>query len=136
LKAGLAELLGHYPFLQLFTADALFTQRPLARAILDADRDFLLAVKDNQPSLLEAIQASFQEVVARPPDVETKEKKKARSTLASSGFSKARRSTTSRRDRLPRHQADLAGRFRCQPRGRYQADMRLATSSRASRPTR
>jgi hypothetical protein len=25
LKAGLAELLEHYPFLRLFTADALFT---------------------------------------------------------------------------------------------------------------
>jgi hypothetical protein len=95
LKAALAELIEHYPFLQLFTADALFTQRPLAQAILDADRDFLFAVKDNQPSLLEAIQASFEEIVAQSPDVETKEKKKARSTLASSGSSKARRSTTS-----------------------------------------
>jgi DDE_Tnp_1-associated len=97
LKAGLAELLGHYPFLQLFTADALFTQRPLAQAILDADRDFLFAVKDNQPTLLEAIQTSFQEVAAQPPDVETKEKKAARSTPASSGSSRARRWTTSAR---------------------------------------
>jgi hypothetical protein len=97
LKAGLAELLEHYPFLQLFTADALFTQRPLAQAILDADRDFLFAVKDNQPSLLEAVQTSFQEVATQPPDVETKEKKAARSTPASSGSSRARRSTTSAR---------------------------------------
>jgi DDE_Tnp_1-associated/Transposase DDE domain len=97
LKAGLAELLEHYPFLQLFTADALFTQRPLAQAILDADRDFLVAVKDNQPALLEAIQTSFQEVAAQPPDVEAKGKKVARSTLASSGSSTARRSTTSAR---------------------------------------
>jgi hypothetical protein len=41
LKAALAELTGRYPMLRLFTADALFTQRPLARAILEADRDFL-----------------------------------------------------------------------------------------------
>lgn len=41
LKAGLAELLEHYPLLRLFTADALFTQRPLAQVILEADRNFL-----------------------------------------------------------------------------------------------
>jgi DDE_Tnp_1-associated len=97
LKAGLAELLEHYPFLQLFTADALFTQRPLAQVILEARRDFLFAVKDNQPALLEAVQASFQEVATQPPDVETEGKKAARSTPVSSGSSKARRSTTSAR---------------------------------------
>lgn len=78
LKAGLAELVEHYPFLRIFTADALFTQRPLAEVILAADRDFLFAVKDNQPALLEAIQTSFQEVAEQPPDVESKEKKEAR----------------------------------------------------------
>lgn len=95
LKAGLAELLEHYPFLQLFTADALFTQRPLARVILDADRDFLFAVKDNQPGLLEAVQASFGAVATQPPDAETRGKKGAKSTPASSGSSMARRSPTS-----------------------------------------
>lgn len=94
LKAGLAELLEHYPFLRLFTADALFTQRPLAQAILDADRDFLFVVKDNQPDLLEAIQASFHDAAEQPPDVETQEKKGARSIPASSGFARARKSTT------------------------------------------
>jgi hypothetical protein len=97
LKAALAELLGHYPLLQLLTADALFTQRPLAQAILAADRDFLFAVKDNQPDLLEAVQTSFQDVVGRPPDADSREKKVARSTPASSGSSRARRSTTSAR---------------------------------------
>ena len=97
LKAGLAELLEHYPFLHLFTADALFTQRPLAQAILDSDRNFLFAVKDNQPALLEAIQTSFQEVVAQPADVETKEKKGTRSIPASSGSSTATRLITSER---------------------------------------
>src|SRR3954462_12422739 len=62
LKDGLAELLGHYPSIRLFTADALFTQRPLARVILEADRDFLFAVKDNQPALLEAIRTSLGDV--------------------------------------------------------------------------
>jgi hypothetical protein len=91
LKAGLAELLEHYPFLRLFTADALFTQRRLAEVILDADRDFLFAVKDNQPDLLEAVQASFQDAVGRPPDARTHEKKGARFTSVSCGSSRARR---------------------------------------------
>jgi hypothetical protein len=95
LKAGLAELVEHYPFLRLFTGDALFTQRPLAQAILDADRDFLFAVKDNQPDLHEAIKASFHDALEQPPDVKTKVKKKARSTPARSGSSRASRSITS-----------------------------------------
>ena len=97
LKAALAELIGHYPMLRLFTADALFTQRPLAQVILDADRDFLFAVKDNQPDLHEAVRASFREAAARPPDVKTTEKKGVNSTPASSGSWRARRSPTSAR---------------------------------------
>jgi hypothetical protein len=88
LKAGLAELLEHYPFLRLFTADALFTQRPLADVILEADRDFLFVVKDNQPELREAIEVSFRDAAERPPDAETREKKGGRYTFASSGLSK------------------------------------------------
>ena len=73
LKAGLAELLEHYPLLRLVTADALFTQRPLAQVILEADRDFLFAVKDNQPDLVEAVRASF--AAAQCPDVKTRRKR-------------------------------------------------------------
>lgn len=95
LKAGLTELLEHYPFLRLFTGDALFCQRPLARVILEADRDFLFAVKDNQPALLEAILASFLGAERRPPDAESVEKKGASCTPDGSGSSRARRSPTS-----------------------------------------
>jgi hypothetical protein len=59
LKAALAELTDHYPMLRLFTADALFTQRPLARVILAADRQFSFAVKDNHPDLLEAVRVNI-----------------------------------------------------------------------------
>jgi hypothetical protein len=97
LKAALSELLGHYPFLRLFTADALFTQRPLARVILEADRDFLWAVKDNQPDLLEAVRASFRDAPDRPPDEQTRDKKGARSIPVSSGSSRVGRSPTSAR---------------------------------------
>jgi DDE_Tnp_1-associated len=97
LKAALAELIDHFPMLRLFTADALFTQRPLARVLLDADRDFLFAVKDNQPDLHEAVRASFREAAERPPDVKAAEKKGARSTPAGSGSWRAMRSPTSAR---------------------------------------
>lgn len=97
LEAALAELVDHYPMIRLFTGDALFTQRPLAQAILEANRDFLFAVKDNQPNLHEAVQASFADAAERPPDARTVEKKGARSTAAGSGSWKARRSTTSAR---------------------------------------
>jgi hypothetical protein len=91
LEGGLAELVEHYPFLRLFTGDALFTQRPLARVILDADRDFLFAVKDNQPALLEAILTSFLDAERREPDAETAEKKGGNCTPDGSGSWRARR---------------------------------------------
>src|SRR3954467_6894233 len=95
LKAALAELLDHYPMIRLFTGDALFTQRPLAQVILKANRDFLFAVKDNQPDLHEAVQASFRDAAERSPDAKTVEKKGAKSTLADSGSWKERRSSIS-----------------------------------------
>ncbi len=69
LKHALEELLQHYPFIQLFTGDALFTQRPLARVLLEAERDYLFAVKDNQPDLLEDMTNSML-----PPTPDTIEK--------------------------------------------------------------
>src|SRR3954468_10995833 len=95
LRDGLAELIEHYPALRLFTADSLFCQRPLARVILEADRDFLFAVKDNQPALLEAVRASFRDAADRPPDAKAKDKKGARPRPAGSGSWRARRSPTS-----------------------------------------
>jgi hypothetical protein len=97
LKAALAELTDHDPMLRLFTADALATQRPLARAILGADRDFLLAVKDNQPALSEAILTSFLDAERREPDAKSVEKKGRSCTPGGSGWSRARRSPTSAR---------------------------------------
>jgi hypothetical protein len=75
LKEAHAELLARYPMLRLFTGDALFTQRPLAQVLWEANRDFLFAVKDNQPDLLEAIKASFCDLAQRQPDAKSVEKK-------------------------------------------------------------
>jgi len=94
-KEGLKELLERYPLLRLFTGDALFAQRPLAQVLLEANRDFLFAVKDNQPDLLEAITASFQDMARRTPDAKVVEKKGAPFTSEGSISSKARWSTTS-----------------------------------------
>ena len=97
LRAGLVELVEHDPSIRLFTGDALFTQRPLAGEILAADRDFLLAVKDNQPNLLEAIMTSLGDVTSRVPDASRVEKKGRTSSLDSSGSRKGRKSATSPR---------------------------------------
>jgi hypothetical protein len=74
LKAHLAELFTRYPGLTLLTGDAIFTQRPLAELIIEAGRDYLLAVKDNQPGLVEALDATFAKLT-RPPDAKTVEKR-------------------------------------------------------------
>jgi hypothetical protein len=79
LQAHLAELLKQFPFLRLLTADALFTQRPLARLILEADRDFLFVLKDNQPDVLDAVMLSFAAATATAPDAKTVEKRGCRS---------------------------------------------------------
>ncbi len=97
LKAGLDELIEHYPFLRLFTGDALFCQRPLARVILGADRDFLFAVKENQPALLEAVLTSSSDAGRREPDAKSVEKKGTSCTPDGSGWSRARRSPISAR---------------------------------------
>jgi len=96
LKQMLKELLGHDPFIRLFTADALFTQQPLPRVILGADRDYLFvfAVKDSQPDLLEAILTSLGDVAGREPDAKSVEKKGTNSTPGGSGWSKVTRSPT------------------------------------------
>ena len=97
LKHALKELLGHYPFIRLFTGDALFTQRPLARVLREADRDFLFAVKDNQPELLDAILTSFRNAAGQEPDAKSVEKKGMNYTSDGSGWSKAMRSIPSAR---------------------------------------
>jgi len=43
----------------LITIDAMGCQKEIARTIIEREADYCLAVKDNQPSLLEDIQATF-----------------------------------------------------------------------------
>lgn len=54
----LAQLVFHG---QIITADALHTQRTFAEDVIDAGGEYVLIVKDNQPSVYEDIQTLFQE---------------------------------------------------------------------------
>jgi len=56
---------------RVVTADALLTQRAIAQAIMARGGDYLLAVKDNQPTLLWEVSAAFAVPAAdAPPAVE------------------------------------------------------------------
>lgn len=58
-KAAL-QLLGILPLSgRLVTADAIFCQKDLVEQIVDSGGDYLVSVKDNQPSLLAAVEAGF-----------------------------------------------------------------------------
>jgi hypothetical protein len=93
LKAHLQELFDRYPGLSLLTGDALFCQRPLAGLIIQAGRDYLLAVKDNQPDMAEALPTAFAEAQRTEPDAQAAEKRGRCSTSAGCG-STATRATT------------------------------------------
>ncbi len=45
---------------KVVTGDAMFYQRDLCKQVTDAERDYLFAVKDNQPDLKAAIEADFE----------------------------------------------------------------------------
>lgn len=75
LKAHLSELFAAYPQLQALTGDALFAQRGLCEALVEARRGYLWRIKGNQPDVQEALQTTFAEVAQRPPDASSIEKR-------------------------------------------------------------
>ena len=97
LKARLHELFAAYPGLRVLTGDALFCQRPLARAIVGAGRDYVLAVKDNRPELHEAALAAFAGATAGAAAATTREKIAGRWSSAGSGATRRRATTPARR---------------------------------------
>lgn len=70
-KAAL-ELLGVLPLKgKVVTGDAMFTHRDVCAAVIDRGGDYVLPVKDNQPTLAKDIAAAFAEPEAGlspPPD--------------------------------------------------------------------
>ena len=97
LKAHLDELFTTWPSLRVLTGDALFCQRPLARAIIEAGRDYVLAIKDNQPDLHETVRAAFADATVDSADATTLEKNVARSRRGASGATRRRPTTRGRR---------------------------------------
>jgi len=97
LKAHLDELFVGWPSLRVLTGDALFCQRPLARAIVGAGRDYVLAVKDNQPDLHETIRTAFADATPETADAAAREKNAGRSRSGGSGATPRRRTTPGRR---------------------------------------
>jgi hypothetical protein len=85
LKAHLKELFDRYPGLTLLTGDALFCQRPLAELIVEASRHYLLAVKDNQPDMMEALHTTFDTMDENAPHAKTVGKRGPTLRLARSG---------------------------------------------------
>lgn len=78
LKAHLGERFAAYPSLRLLTGDALFCQRPLARLIVATGRDYLFAIKENQPDLLETAPTAFAAATPEAADAGVRGKKGAR----------------------------------------------------------
>lgn len=97
LKARLDELFAAWPSLRVLTGDAIFCQRPLARAIIEPGRDYVLAVKDNQPDLFETAQTAFADATADSADATVFEKSAGRSRRGASGATRPRPTTRGRR---------------------------------------
>ena len=85
LRNHLPELLTNFPLLRLITGDAIFAQRPLVRALLDENCDYLVQIKGNQPEALEALQICLGNAFERPPAAQTVEKKGPRRKSGGSG---------------------------------------------------
>jgi DDE family transposase len=97
LKAHLDELFAAWPSLRVLTGDAIFCQRPLARAIIESGREYVLAIKDNQPDLFETARTAFADATADSADATVLEKSAGRSRPGASGATRRRPTTRDRR---------------------------------------
>jgi DDE_Tnp_1-associated len=97
LKAHLDELFASWPSLRVLTGDAIFCQRPLAHAIVAAGRDYVLAIKDNQPDLHETTRTTFADATPESADATVCEKNAGPSRRGASGVTRRRPSTRERR---------------------------------------
>jgi hypothetical protein len=80
-KAALKDLLEHYPFLRLVTADAMFAGQPLCELLIENGRHYLFQIKADQPDLLEKMELIFAPQLhkpASPKEFEGEKKKRLR----------------------------------------------------------
>lgn len=85
LQAHLGELFEHYPGLRVLTMDALYAQRGLCEAIVSYGRDYLVRIKGNQPTTLEALKEGFPLGELGEPAAYTVEKKRTASRVDACG---------------------------------------------------
>jgi hypothetical protein len=97
LKAHLDELFAAWPSLRVLTGDAIFGQRPLATAIIESGRDYVLVIKANQPDLFETARTAFADATVDSADATVLEKSAARSRRDASGATRPRPITRARR---------------------------------------
>jgi hypothetical protein len=93
LKAHPDELFAQWPSLRVLTGDAIFGRRPLARAIVAAGRDYVLAIRDDQPDLSETARTALAGATADPADATVREKSAGRSRRGASGATRRRPTT-------------------------------------------
>jgi hypothetical protein len=78
LKRALPTILDHLKKVRLFTGDAAFCQKKIAKAFVTAHRDYILQLKENQPSDLAIARDAFRQITAqRSAEAKTVEKRGA-----------------------------------------------------------
>jgi hypothetical protein len=103
LRNHLDELLQTFPLLRLITGDAIYAQRPLAQALVEANCDYLLQIKGNQGDILDALQVCLGAAHERRLAAETVEKKGPPSIGVGSGSTWTIPTTFARTWRFPGH---------------------------------
>jgi hypothetical protein len=73
LRQHAEEFFKKDPLAQLLTGDAVFTTRPLLPVLQDLGKDYLFCVKENQPTILEAMVQTFADVDWNKPDFREQE---------------------------------------------------------------
>jgi len=87
LRSALKTLFDRYPGLRVLTGDAAYAGRDMCRAIIDLGRDYLVQIKDNQPTIKEVLKLHFdEESQKRQPDAVTREKKRYRDSARNMGL--------------------------------------------------
>jgi hypothetical protein len=74
-EQALGRLLERHPFLNLFTFDALYTQRTVAETITAQGRRAIFQVKSNQRETLALLERQLARTIHAKPDARTVEKK-------------------------------------------------------------
>lgn len=75
LERSLPEILARYPGLRLFTGDAAFCHKSIARELIKAKRDYFLQLKAPHKTDLKLAQDSFRQLRTLPPPARSEEKR-------------------------------------------------------------